>query len=251
MKPNPAFELVEATASPTGIPRHAYETPIFKVRDGADVRWDTWPRIDDAIESYADVPCASRRGRRPRGRALPDRAAVPVERAERAQGRLRRGLRGRRAGASRTWSRRELERLTSEIPPAELAIQWDVCYEVQDIEGVVAWMGGGDAAWERFTGPGRPTGAAVPERGAHGLPLLLRHVPGVADVRGARHGPDGAHGEPRGRGLGPRGRLGASRRAPLPAQRGQALLRAAARSGHPRHARLPGHRSPAGRRSPA
>src|SRR5262249_37873488 len=26
MKPNPAFELVEATASPTGIPRHAYET---------------------------------------------------------------------------------------------------------------------------------------------------------------------------------------------------------------------------------
>ena len=49
--------------------------------------------------------------------------------------------------------RRELERLTSEIPAAELAIQWDVCYEVQDIEGVVAWMGGGDAAWERFTGP--------------------------------------------------------------------------------------------------
>ena len=31
--------------------------------------------------------------------ALPDRPAVPVERAERAQGRLRRGLRGRRAGA--------------------------------------------------------------------------------------------------------------------------------------------------------
>src|SRR5204862_3976256 len=52
MKPNPAFELVEATASPTGIPRHAYETPIFKVREGAEVRWDRWPRIDDAIESY-------------------------------------------------------------------------------------------------------------------------------------------------------------------------------------------------------
>src|SRR4029079_13161126 len=51
MKPTPAFELVEATASPTGIPRHAYETPVFKVRDGADVRFDTWPRIDAPIQS--------------------------------------------------------------------------------------------------------------------------------------------------------------------------------------------------------
>jgi len=29
----------------------------------------------------------------------------------------------------------ELERLTVEVPPEELAIQWDVCYEVLDIEG--------------------------------------------------------------------------------------------------------------------
>src|SRR5262249_31923391 len=66
MKPNPAFELVEATASPTGIPRHAYETPIFKVREGAEVRWDTWPRIDDAIESYGTF------------RALRDEGVVPA-----------------------------------------------------------------------------------------------------------------------------------------------------------------------------
>ena len=96
--------------------------------------------------------------------ALPDRAAVPVERAERAQGRLRRATTRPPSRRSRTSSRRELERLTSEIPPAELAIQWDVCYEVQDIEGVVAWMGGGDAAWERFTGPGRPPDAAASPR---------------------------------------------------------------------------------------
>src|SRR5215213_3556734 len=52
-RPNPAIEVVEETASPTGIPRHAYETPVFAVREGADVRFDSWPRIDDAIESYA------------------------------------------------------------------------------------------------------------------------------------------------------------------------------------------------------
>ena len=78
---------------------------------------------------------------------------------------------------------------------------------------MVAWMGGGDAAWERFTGPVGRLARLIPERGARGLPPLLRHVPGVADVRGARHGPDGAHGEPRRRALGPHGRLGAPRRA--------------------------------------
>jgi len=31
-RPNPAIEVVEETASPTGLPRHAYETPIFSVR---------------------------------------------------------------------------------------------------------------------------------------------------------------------------------------------------------------------------
>ena len=35
-RPNPAIEVVEETASPTGLPRHAYETPIFSVREGAE-----------------------------------------------------------------------------------------------------------------------------------------------------------------------------------------------------------------------
>src|ERR1700754_1377754 len=53
-RPNPDVEVGEETASPTGIPRHAYETPVFAVRDGVDtLHWDTWPRIDDAIASYA------------------------------------------------------------------------------------------------------------------------------------------------------------------------------------------------------
>jgi hypothetical protein len=56
---------------------------------------------------------------------------------------------------------RELHRLTAEIPSRELAIQWDVCYEVLDIEGVLAWTA--DGAWGRFTEPvGRLT-RLIPE----------------------------------------------------------------------------------------
>ena len=34
VRPNPDVEVVEETESPTGIPRHAYETPVFKIRSG-------------------------------------------------------------------------------------------------------------------------------------------------------------------------------------------------------------------------
>ena len=46
---------------------------------------------------------------------------------------------------------RELTQLTAAIPHAELAIQWDLAYETQDIEGVLAWTPEG--GWERFAGP--------------------------------------------------------------------------------------------------
>src|ERR1700757_267449 len=53
VRPNPDVVTVEPTASPTGIPRHAYETPIFKIRDGVEeMHFDSWPRIDEAIDSY-------------------------------------------------------------------------------------------------------------------------------------------------------------------------------------------------------
>ena len=97
MKPNPGLEMVAATESPTGIPRHAYETPIFKVRSDAEVRWDAWPRIDDAIESYRTFRALREDGVIPARPAVPDRVAVSVQRAECVQGRLRRRLRGRRA----------------------------------------------------------------------------------------------------------------------------------------------------------
>jgi hypothetical protein len=130
VRPHPDVETVEVTASPTGIPRHAYETPVFRIRDGADgLHWETWPRIDDAIASY-------RTFREPRDYAIA-------------------------SGGFEDLVARELDRLLGEIPAEDLAIQWDVCYEVLDIEGVVAWMG--DGAWERFTGPVERLTRLIPE----------------------------------------------------------------------------------------
>jgi len=56
---------------------------------------------------------------------------------------------------------RELVRLTAAIPPGELAIQWDMAYEVQDIERVLAWTPEG--AWERFAGPVARLTPQIPE----------------------------------------------------------------------------------------
>jgi len=53
VRPHPDVETVEETSSPTGIPRHAYETPVFRIRPGVtELHWDSWPRVDDAIASY-------------------------------------------------------------------------------------------------------------------------------------------------------------------------------------------------------
>ena len=151
VRPNPDVVVLQETELPTGIPRHAYETPVFGIRPGVtELYWDSWPRIDDAIAGY------------PVFRALRDEGVIP--------GRLRfqvglpfpsSALNGFKADfaadypvAERAFEdlvTRELTRLTAAVPPADLAIQWDLAYETQDLEGVLAWTSEG--AWERFAGP--------------------------------------------------------------------------------------------------
>src|SRR5437588_459166 len=148
VRPNPDVVVVQETESPTGIPRHAYETPVFGIRPGVTaLQWDSWPRIDDAIAGYQ------------------------VFRALRAEG----------------------------VIPADPA----------DPRG----------------GPGR-------------LPPVLRDLPGMADVRGARHGSAGADGELRSGELRARRRLAAPGRAALPAQRGPQFLPPAGRPGAGRRPRI-------------
>jgi hypothetical protein len=151
VRPTPDVLVVEETESPTGIPRHAYETPVFGIREGVtELRFDSWPRIDDAIASYQlfrrlrDEGVIPARVRFQVGLPFPSSAmngfkadfAAHYPVAERAFEEL---------------AARELRRLIAEIPPEDLAIQWDCAYETQDIEGVLAWTSEG--AWERFAGP--------------------------------------------------------------------------------------------------
>lgn len=161
VRPHPDVETVALTESPTGIPRHAYETPVFKLRDGVtELHWDTWPRIDEAVESYEQF------------RALREQGVIP------SHLRFQIGLpfpssamNGFKADfghdypiAGRGYEElfaRELQRLLQTIPPQELALQWDVCYEVLDLEGVLAWTVGD--AWERFTGPVDRLTRQIPE----------------------------------------------------------------------------------------
>ena len=175
VRPHPDIETVAVTESPTGIPRHAYETPIFKIRPGVTrLHWDSWPRIDDAIESYRLFRRLREEG------AIPSRLRFQVCLPFPSS-----ALNGFKADfaadypiASRAFEdlvERELHRLTAEIPPDELAIQWDVCYEVLDLEGVIAWTSGD--AWERFAGPVERLTRHIPEETLVGYHLCYGTFP--------------------------------------------------------------------------
>ena len=238
LNPHPDIEITRPGGAP---PRHVEEIPVLGVKPDVDeLRFDRWPRIDDAIESYAVF------------RALRDEGVIP------SHVRFQLSLPFRTSTAAsfkHDFARdfpivgaayeelfaREITRLTDAIPPEDLAIQWDVCWEVLDLEGVIDWMD--DDAWERYAGPGDPHHAAHPGGGPRRLPPLLRDVPDVAHVRGARHGAHRAHGELRGRELGAHRRLAAPGGPEGPAQPGRPVLRAAHRSGDAGHARVPRDRA--------
>jgi hypothetical protein len=160
-RPHPDVVVVQETESPTGIPRHAYETPIFAVREGvSELHWDSWPRIDDAIASYREFTDLREQGVIPAGLrfqvGLPfPSSALNAFKADYAVNYpiAERGFEDLVA--------RELQRLTTEIAPEDLAIQWDMAYEPQDIEGVIAWTEGD--AWERFAGPAKRLTPLIPE----------------------------------------------------------------------------------------
>src|SRR6201995_2455442 len=53
VRPNEGIVILKETGSPTALPRHACETPVFGVRPGVnELYFPSWPRIDDAIAGY-------------------------------------------------------------------------------------------------------------------------------------------------------------------------------------------------------
>jgi hypothetical protein len=161
VRPNPGVETVSETQSPTGIPRHAYDTPVFKIRPGVtELRWESWPRIDDAIASYQAFKALRADGVIPAGLRFQVGLPFPAS-----------ALNGFKADFAADYPiaergfedlvARELVRLTDAVPPDDLAIQWDMAYETQDLEGVLAWTPEG--AWERFAGPVTRLTRLIPE----------------------------------------------------------------------------------------
>ncbi|MBV9193067.1 MAG: hypothetical protein JO168_02900 [Solirubrobacterales bacterium] len=160
-RPHPDVVVVQETESPTGIPRHAYETPVFAIREGvSELHFDSWPRIDDAIASYRQFRALRDEGVIPAG--LRFQVGLPFPSS--ALNAFKADFGADYPVAERGFEKlvaRELERLTREVPPEDLAIQWDCAYETQDIEGVLAWTSEG--AWERFAGPVTRLTRLVPE----------------------------------------------------------------------------------------
>jgi hypothetical protein len=160
-RPTADVVVVEETDSPSGRPRHAYETPVFTIREGVrDLHFDRWPRIDDAIASYQRFAALREEGTIPHG--LRYQVGLPFPGS--ALNAFKADFAADYPIAERAFEElagRELARLVETIPPAELAIQWDLAYETQDIEGVLAWTGEG--AWERFAGPVSRLTRLIPE----------------------------------------------------------------------------------------
>jgi len=172
LAPHRDIEVVQEAGRP---PRHFRDTTVLTFPAGlTDLHIDTWPRIDDAIESYAVF------------RDLREQGVIPPNvRFQVSLPFCTSGLSGFRANFSHDFPiaqrayedlfARELERLLGEIPADDLAIQWDVCIEVLDLEGVLSWMDGN--AWERFAGPVSRITRLIPEETLVGYHLCYGTFP--------------------------------------------------------------------------
>lgn len=167
--------VVSETESPTGLPRHAYETPVFTVREGVErVRFDSWPRIDIAIESYGVFKELRDAGVIPRHLRFQVGLPFPASAMNAFKADFASDYPKAEAGYE-DLVERELLRMLDAIPAEDLALQWDCAYETQDIEGVLAWTNEG--AWERFAGPVTRLTRLVPEDALVGYHLCYGTFP--------------------------------------------------------------------------
>ena len=216
VRPNDGVVVVQETESPTGIPRHAYETPVFGVKPGVtELRWESWPRIDDAIAGYRVFSALRAAGVIPAHLRFQVGLPFPAS-----------ALNGFKADFAADYpvAERAFEDLVArELAPADHGDPargpgHPVGPGVRDAghRGCARLDAGGRVGAVRRAG--HPADPADPGGGAGRLPPVLRDVPRVADVRGARHGAAGTDGELRGGELRPPGGLAAPGRTAVPAQ---------------------------------
>lgn len=174
-RPNPGIVVVRETESPTGLPRHAYETPVFAVRPGVtELSWESWPRIDDAIAGYEAFRALREDGVIPGHLRFQVGLPFPASALNAFKAHFETDY-PIAARAFEDLVAREIRRLTAAIPPGDLAIQWDLAYETQDLEGVLAWTSEG--AWERFAGPVTRLTRLIPDEALVGYHLCYGTFP--------------------------------------------------------------------------
>ncbi|HLR97567.1 MAG TPA: hypothetical protein VK053_23810 [Jiangellaceae bacterium] len=173
--PHPDVEVVERPVQ--GRPNHVYEAPVFQLRDGVtEVDLGDWSRIDEALESYRLF------------RSLREQGVIPSDVRFQVclpfpSSAISGGFRRRHSAdypvverAYEAMVQRGLERLLEHVPAEDLAIQWDMAYEVQDLESVLAWTDP-KQAWERFVGPSRRLSPLIPEQVLLGYHLCYGTFP--------------------------------------------------------------------------
>lgn len=161
LRPTKELEIVEELGDPSRPPRHYYETPNFKIRDGVDkLHWDTWPRIDDALESWGKFKALRDEGVIAEGTRFQVGLPFPtsVLAAFRADFKHDYPI---AVAAYEDLFAREIKRLLEVIPAEDFALQWDVCLETLDAEGVISWTD--DDGWDRFAGPVQRMTHLIPE----------------------------------------------------------------------------------------
>ena len=167
-RPHPQIETVHVPKDtppglPDWVPGHWWDLWTFRIpADVSKIEFESWPRMDDAIASYQ------------RFKALRDEGVIPesvrfqigLPFPESAMGNWFREDYGRAfeiiAPAYTDLAIRELARLFDHAPAEDIAIQWDVCVEVLDLEGTILWMPP-ENAWARYTDFIEPLSQAVPE----------------------------------------------------------------------------------------
>jgi len=176
LEPHPDIAVLAPSPSPTGRARHAYDTARLTVRDGVDaLRFDGWPRVTETLASYERFVALRAEGVIPPG--LRFQVGLPFPSSV-FTGAFKDDYADNWAivgpALEDLWERSVGDLLTV-IPAADLALQWDLAYEVIDIEGVVAWTDG--EAWERFAGPWSRLARRVPEDVLMGLHLCYGTFP--------------------------------------------------------------------------
>ena len=150
----------------------------FRVRDGVQrVEYGDLFYAEEAIRSYTafrDLKDAGRIAARVRFQVslpTPPGAIMAFFREEAGDyERVRAGYESAMA--------REIERIVDAIPADELAIQWDVCNEVMDIEHAYPWLPVDRDGWDRFLGTVHGIADLVPEPAALGYHLCYGDLGG-------------------------------------------------------------------------